>query len=351
MTIEAKFKKIVYNFLAFKYVFNSEREYKSQISFWTKLWCLSKGFSSEKYELYKFYDSDYKLFLSDFQRRKSALINDQHSIILTDKNVFSDLFKKDNITANVYGTIIKGQIFLDDEQISLAGFMNFIRQKVKVIIKIHNGAGGKNVYKLECSNDNYLINDQIISKEELNNFISGLNNYMVCEYLEQAEYSSKIYPGTVNTIRILTMIDPETNEVIMPIAVHRFGSEKTKPADNVWKGGMTALVDIETGILQKAALHSENNKEIRWETLHPDTKVKIEGTVIPNWNEVKNKMVKIAKSVGYMKYVGWDVVVTNSGIKIIEGNHCSDVNILQIHQPLLKDERAKEFYRYYKVIK
>jgi hypothetical protein len=38
------------------------------------------------------------------------------------------------------------------------------------------------------------------------------------------------------------------------------------------------------------------------------------------------------------------VVVTEDGFRILEGNNFSDVNLLQIHGPLLKDERVAAFY-------
>lgn len=44
-------------------------------------------------------------------------------------------------------------------------------------------------------------------------------------------------------------------------------------------------------------------------------------------------------------------VVTDEGVKVIEGNNYSDVNILQIHQPLLNNEKVKRFYKYYGIIR
>jgi len=73
--------------------------------------------------------------------------------------------------------------------------------------------------------------------------------------------------------------------------------------------------------------------------------------VVPNWDNVKKSIVDIANSFDFLNYVGWDLVVTNEGIKIIEGNNYSDVNILQIHKPLLVDERVKKFYKYYGILK
>ncbi|MDN6160762.1 MAG: hypothetical protein L0I85_06245, partial [Staphylococcus equorum] len=160
----------------------------------------------------------------------------------------------------------------------------------------------------------------------------------------------KIFPGTINTIRILVMRDPSTKQPFIATAVHKFGSKKTEPVDNVSNGGMTALVNLKTGVLEKSALHSMNNKEIEWINLHPDTKEIIEGVQIPNWSEIKKGILLMTNKFEQIQYVGWDVVVTNNGFKVIEGNNYSDVNILQIHQPLLENEKVKAFYEHHEII-
>lgn len=342
-------KNILNNYVALRYLLTQEREGKSTISFGKKIWCLFHGFSSAKYVLYNFKHNSHKLYLSDYQRRKTAKINGPYSLTINDKYLFGELFK--DLTAKIFGRIKKGKIYFEGKESDVNDLLEFIANKKEIILKKYRGGGGKGIYKLSYVNENIYLDDQIIGKEKLTNFITELSDHLIMEHLSQLDYSSTIYPGTINSIRVLTMIDPVTNEPFITIAVHKFGSEKTKPADNVWKGGMTALIDLETGVLAKSAYHKENNNEIEWIPEHPDTKVKVEGTIVPNWNKVKEAVLEIARKHDYLKYVGWDVVVTLDGVKVIEGNNYSDVNILQIHQPLLQNERVKKFYKHYKIIK
>lgn len=353
--LELALNKIVerqlYNYYALRYLFELNREYKGSLSIFKRLGCWFSGFSNEKYELYNFKENPRKLYLTDFQRRKTAMINGPYSIVLDDKNLFTKVLEQEKLTAQTYGNIKYGKISLGEEEIDLPSFIAFIKEKGKVIVKSYYGGGGQSVYRLSVKDDQLRLNDKLITDQELAAFIAGAKRFIISEHLTQADYAAHIFPETINTIRILTMQDPTTHEVFIPIAVHKFGSTKTLPADNVRNGGMTARVDIETGILQRSALHADNNMKIQWQELHPDTKVKIEGTLIPNWRQVRERIIQLAQSLDYIRYVGWDVVVTNDGLRIIEGNNFSDVNILQIHQPLLQDQRARNFYKHYGIIK
>ena len=242
-------------------------------------------------------------------------------MVLNDKNVFSKILAANQITPQIYGKLKDGKIYLEQEEVSVDTFKAFLIEKSKVIIKKYDGGGGKGVYRVIYSHEKFNVNNGLLSLEEFISYIRSLDNYLIMEHLEQARYSNNIYAGTINSIRVITMKDPKTGEVFIPIAVHKFGSKKTEPADNVWRGGLTAQVDLETGILKKSALHHFKNKKIEWVEQHPDTKVKIEGTRIPNWDQVKRQVIEIAHSLDFLNYVGWDVVVTDNGIKIVEGNN------------------------------
>lgn len=57
------------------------------------------------------------------------------------------------------------------------------------------------------------------------------------------------------------------------------------------------------------------------------------------------QLLGVAARLPFLPYVGWDIVVDPLGsLKIIEGNHRSGVTILQIHQPLLRDPRIRDFF-------
>src|SRR5699024_10753705 len=242
--VTKKINDLKYNYMAIKYLYNEEKNSKSNVGLLKKIWCLLYGFSSSKFELYNFKDNNYKLYLSDFKRRKTAKINGPYSLVINDKGLFDKVFASSNITAKIYGKIIKGKVLLDNNMKSNEDFIELIKRNRSLIIKKYRGGGGKDIYRVSYLDETLYLDDLPITKEKFYSFIERLSNHLIMEHLTQTDYSNAIYPRTINSIRIITMIDPFTNEVFIPIAIHKFGSEKTKPVDNVWKEGMTAQLDL-----------------------------------------------------------------------------------------------------------
>lgn len=52
----------------------------------------------------------------------------------------------------------------------------------------------------------------------------------------------------------------------------------------------------------------------------------------------------------FLPYVGWDIIVTDDGYRVLEGKAFSDVNVLQIHTPLLRDPRVHSFYKAHGIV-
>jgi D-alanine-D-alanine ligase-like ATP-grasp enzyme len=62
-------------------------------------------------------------------------------------------------------------------------------------------------------------------------------------------------------------------------------------------------------------------------------------------------LLEITDNLSYIPYAGWDVIVTDNegSFKLIEANSHSGVKSLQVHEPLLVDNRVREFYETYGV--
>src|SRR5690606_13493700 len=155
------------------------------------------------------------------------------------------------------------------------------------------------------------------------------------------EFPKSLYPDATNTMRIMMMRNPLTNQGFIAACAQRIGSKKTYGKDNLALGGYCAGVDIETGKL--SSLYPNLDK-------HPETNKQIKGLIITNWDQIKNELINVFDKLPFLKYIGWDIILTDEGIYAIEGNDHPDPKVVQGYKPLLIDNKIKEFYQYYQVI-
>jgi hypothetical protein len=170
--------------------------------------------------------------------------------------------------------------------------------------------------------------------------------------VSQGPFWNALFPGSGNSIRVLTGWMPGEPKPFIIRAVQRIGTGYTVPVDNWSGGGICALVDLETGRLGPGRVNPQKSKypNRRYE-IHPDSNAQIEGAVLPDWSNICDAVIRACASSPLHNYVGWDVIVDDKGTPvIIEGNGNSDLDLLQVHGGLLTDPAAKRFYHTCRVI-
>jgi hypothetical protein len=227
--------------------------------------------------------------------------------------------------------------------------MQYLRSKRKLVLKLITGSRGYGIKILSLQNDILTINSIETPVENLRILISSLKNYFATEFVTQGRFSSTLYPYSTNTLRILTMWDEKKSEPFIAFAVQRIGTSTSIPVDNFSQGGICARVDINTGEMYNGLKLNSKNKKVSYKR-HPETEAQIKGAIIPNWREIKSDILKISRRIPFIPYVGWDIVITQDGFKILEGNYNPDPDVLQIHAPLLLDPRVRHFYKKYRII-
>jgi hypothetical protein len=247
--------------------------------------------------------------------------------------------------AKVYAESFQGRFGYYGDDPSVFDLKSLLRKHRQLVIKPRGGSGGKGIQFVTWQNDELRINGR-----RAKYLPEPTEDYVITELLMQHEYAATIYPHTTNTCRVLTMWDYNCNEPFIGFAVHRFGTGRSFPVDNWGSGALSASIDIETGVLGRAAAKPIGSK-LQWHEQHPETREQIEGVSTPGWDSIKHRIVAIARKFASTPYIGWDLVVTDESFAIIEGNNRPSVDLLQIHQPLLVDERVAQFYRRHGVVR
>lgn len=139
----------------------------------------------------------------------------------------------------------------------------------------------------------------------------GKGQILVEEQLTQHAVLAAICPGTVNTTRITTFFDGTTTHVLS--AAQKFG--RGQASDQQTFGGFYTMLD-DAGRSMGRGYDSHGHVH----EVHPESGVSIPDFVLPRWDEAVEFIQKVGAVVPQVQYVGWDIVVGDEGIALIEGN-------------------------------
>lgn len=205
----------------------------------------------------------------------------------------------------------------------------FLKRHPDAIAKPCGGKGGSSVETLclpadmaECKRlYERLVNDDKIVEERIRQHpdIAGFN------------------PSSVNTMRLSTILTDGDTVLLAPSI--RLGCNGYS-ADNFDSGGLSVMIDLPTGRM----LNGGFNKDGEWFTSHPESGKKIDGFVIPYWDEVKKLCLEASKEIPEAYYIGWDVAVTPDGPVLVEGNSRASL----VWQRMDRNGWGKEFRAGYK---
>lgn len=191
---------------------------------------------------------------------------------------------------------------------SFDDFKVFVSKTPNFIAKPVEGLKGKGIEKHTVNN---------ISEEDL----KALYNRLVADDMlieECLKAHDDIYLGTtaLSTFRLYTMIDRKGDVHILK-AKYRVGTGDaiTDTAD----GCVAYPISIKYGVIEGPGINEVWNSELYY--YHPGCEKMVVGLKIPMWNRVIEIITKAAKLIPQVRYVGWDIAITNKSVEIIEGNH------------------------------
>lgn len=330
-----------------------EQRPKFKVSIFRRIAMWRRGFCTDSAVYYDFKNFDPRLFLTEYEMYARAIrINVGYTEVLNNKLTFNDLLEGMAKTATVYGYVEKGTIRPHrnhPEFSSVEALKEVLQQKKRLLLKAFVGSRGQGVFSFSFDEGKYFQSGTEINEETITKVVSGLNHYLICDFVEQADYSNEVCAHTGNTVKVLTMIDPETNRAFIAAAAHRFGTRLSQPVDAYGQGGCCGVIDPETGQIYDA-FRIVDNKRIRIEK-HPESNAIIIGLTIPNWPQFKNDILALAEKFSYIKYIAWDTILQNEGFTVVEGNANTNIAIFQALKPLLLEERNRAFYRHHGVIR
>lgn len=281
---------------------------------------------------------DYVSSYLEFKRKRDALnLKNLHnsSCLLVNKfyfGLYASSIGGGIITPENIGLYRNGKLLLINEkkQVDLADFLTnpvkYGLATIDLFIKQIDGECGTGVFHLHDKDGKYVVGEKEKSVDDIVKDMST-GSWILQKRFIQHKLLNKIYPKSVNTIRMVTVKGSDGKPHVFS-AVLRIGA-MGKEVDNYSQGGVIVEIDKETGKLYKYGFR----KQIFGGrgTTHPDTGFKYDGVTIPFFEEAKRCALYFHSMLFDMHSIGWDIAISENGPVFIEGNDNWEIPLHQMN--------------------
>ena len=302
-----------------------------------KRWAMTKGFYPGRIKLYGLNEENYGDFLPDWNYFMLHPLNHHFKMWVNDKLTLKYILNSNGCedTMPEYYLYVENDgkyTYLMDAPSTVRKdkdfILNLLKEKGCLAMKPNSGtSGGLGFIKLELRNGEMFENNKPIDMARFNEIISNMPNYIVTEYCKQHKDLARIWKDTECTLRVIMVKDPKDSVSDLStwsctVSYARFGSSISGGASNLSSGGIGIGFDFETGKFNDFSIRykkfCEDGNTILYK--HPDTNVTWKGEGLPNWEFVRNKILSICQHISSLSYLGFDVIITEDGMKLCEIN-------------------------------
>ncbi len=316
------------------------------MNFQQKMWAYRRGFLSSSARIYELNESNYKEHMPDLEYHKLHPFNGRYGSWIDDKLSMKYVLRPFNdILPKYYFQMEENEILRlmdcpDGLSPTIDGILSLLMKEGNLALKPYSGTRGEGFYRLSYCDGNYFINTKkssLISVEDLLRTSSG---YLVTEYVISHDSIKKIYDVTPNTLRI-QMIRNKNQKPKLLGSFIRFGTSNSGTLETPLAGGILAGVDIGSGKIFGPQVFDNDHAQSLY--YHPDTNEILE-IQLPNWEYMIRKIHEILNYIPQLTYVGFDIVLTNEGFKILEINSLTSIHGIACNYPYFADEYAREYF-------
>ena len=284
------------------------------------------------------------LHYTPFMVRRDALnLASKHNstCILRDKlyfGIFADALGINTAENVVYA--VDGALYLLAEKryITIREFVH--GSNTELFCKIVDGECGDGIFILKIQDGRAFYNGSEISCDDLEQRIKG-RKYLFQKRLTQHPEMSRLYDRSINSIRLVTVRDLRTQNIVVLPSILRIGANGNV-VDNTSQGGIAVGFNLETGQLHQYGFYKPQFGR-RVES-HPDSKVVFADFYIPFIKEAIEQAKRFHSFLEDIHSIGWDIAISPDGPVFIEGNDNWEINGPQIGNHGLKDEFERYFY-------
>lgn len=181
--------------------------------------------------------------------------------------------------------------------------------------KPRHGIHGNDAFGLEIRDGQLLVDGEATTPQALAQRIQA--PYLCQDQIVQHEELARPHPESVNTLRLVTVHDRRTPEVLC--ASLKLGADRAV-TDN---GGATRYIvrlNPETGRCYEVGYRKGPGHAFVETTEHPQTGVSMADCHVPFYSECLDLVRRAHQWLPGVYSVGWDVALTPDGPRLLEGN-------------------------------
>lgn len=188
-----------------------------------------------------------------------------------------------------------------------------------------DGGAGRTIRRRRMTVDRALQRASRVSRDD---------RVLVQERLRQHASLDSYAPQRTSGLRLYTLRRRD-GSVRLLAGYLRLGRVRAM-TDNVSRGALAVHIALESGGLGRGLLPTGDGA--RRVAKHPDSRRRFRGEVLPFWDEVVEMCCAAAPLVDRVALVGWDVMITDTGPRLLEGNWDVRLYLVQaLHNGLLDD--------------
>ncbi len=197
-------------------------------------------------------------------------------------------------------------------------FCDFVKRNPDIFVKPNNLELAEGTHYLNCG-------EGVNLKETFNNLlkeaadISSIavkrkvdHKLILEELIVPSKFINELNPNDMSIVRVTTVLIKGKVHFFYPCLRLLFGNGIEQKGEDY---SYDALIDSDTGEVITNGKSGLGNSDI-----NPVTGKKICGIKLPEWEELKDMLIKATQLLPNTRYIGWDVTHTDKGWCIIEGN-------------------------------
>lgn len=166
----------------------------------------------------------------------------------------------------------------------------------------------------------HLIDSSVLKPADIATLIEqrrqNVSGYLLEERLPPHPEIATLTAGGLASLRINTLCCRDVNKV--QLAFIRLGRSGAT-TDHGIRGGLYGAIDIESGRVAQVGRFDESDV-FHLCTHHPDSGATLSDLMVPDWQASVELALQAARCCTGIPCVGWDVVPSAAGPKLIEGN-------------------------------